>query len=252
MIKKFYALFVILSLTMTLSHASEKYQCSDAERDFLLSLDWESADTFSLPLSHSIVSLPLPAYAVFDDDARQFCNRLDTNCNAVEAVLTIMHPTTTSCLVFESFNEGGYISIDDWHGLDTEQLLVEMNKVLEKDNVERRKNNFPELFLTRWVHEPDFDVSTHTVYLAVEQMADEIDAQPYICTIALRLSRTGYERITWVITDSRYVSLIGELPMLLKTHSFDEGYRYSDYIPGDKKANQDLVASLAELAMATK
>ncbi|MDB6080845.1 MAG: hypothetical protein JWO53_117 [Chlamydiia bacterium] len=252
MIKKIQLVLVILFFSMTLSHASEPQECSEQE-SFLPNLDWvATAETFSLPLSHSTVSLPDQAYAVIGEDAREFYSLFDTNCDAVEAVMAITHPTTSSCLVFESFNEGGYISIDDWYGLDTEQLLVEMNKVLEKDNVERRKNNFPELFLTRWVHEPVFDVSTHTVYLAVEQMADESDAQPHICTIALRLSRSGYERITWVVTDNQCIPLIGELPMLLKTHSFDEGYRYSDYVPGDKKANQDLVTSLAELTMATK
>jgi len=70
-------------------------------------------------------------------------------------------------------------------------------------------------------------------------------------SIALRLGRKGYERLNWVTEKSSYVPFGGELDVMLRAHSFETGYKYADFVEGDKIATYG-IAGLIAATLGTK
>ena len=67
-------------------------------------------------------------------------------------------------------------------------------------------------------------------------------------SIALRLGRKGYEQLNWITDRSNYVPVGGQLDIMLRAHSFDPGYQYSDHSPGDKTALYGIAGLVAVVA----
>ena len=205
-------------------------------------LDWKTKGKHPLPLSNSTISIP-SGYA------------LVTGKDAV-AVYTIEGETANECLeafVCESDNfdnsvvfqniKTGYISIDDWKEINPKELLEGIIQNTEEDNKERRKRGSAELHVIGWIQEPTLDQHTNTVYWAIE--ADSGDDENLVNSVAIRLGREGYEKITWITSRSSYVPFGGHLDTMLRAHSFDPGYRYNDFRTGDKLAGYGIATLVA-------
>jgi uncharacterized membrane-anchored protein len=89
------------------------------------------------------------------------------------------------------------------------------------------------------------DRQTSTVYWAIEGSTDQ---GRIANSIALRLGRNGYERLNWIADRTSYVPLAGQLDVMLRAHSFDPGYRYSDHKPDDKTALYGIAGLVAAVA----
>ena len=81
-----------------------------------------------------------------------------------------------------------------------------------------------------WLQRPALDRNTATVYWALEGANPE---HHVVNSIALRLGRDGYERVNWIVDKADYQSVGGQLDVMLRAHSFDQGHRYADHTSGD-------------------
>lgn len=229
---------VIQSLSEMLS------DLSDEEREKTIaffSLDWKDTGTYKLKQSNSTISLPEGYKLLIGEEAKKgrklTCGDLD-NPNLEAAVYDA---DFENVILFENSHEG-YVSIDDWGDIDSKSLLESISENTEKANKERRKNGGGELHVIGWIQEPVLDKHTNTVYWAIEAESDE---GAIVNSVAIRLGREGFEKLIWVTQKESYVPFGGHLDVMLRSHSFEPGYRYKDYKTGDKVASYGIAALVA-------
>lgn len=206
-------------------------------------LHWFQVGTFKLPLSASTLVLPADHSVLIGAEARRFMTLIGNPGDAaLEAVA--VDRSLRDQVDFRSYSEG-YVSLDDWKDTDAAAMLTAIRDNTEKRNEERRRQGIDELHVTRWLQEPTLDRATNTAYWAI---AADTPHGPIVNAIALRLSRNGYEKLTWVTNQADYVQSGGELDRMLAAHSFDPGFRYSDHVAGDKLAAYGIAGLVAAVA----
>jgi uncharacterized membrane-anchored protein len=209
----------------------------------ILSLHWLDGGKQKLPASNSTLALPGGYKAVLGEDARRFYLLMgNPSADGVEAVA--LSPSFEDEVVFLSATDG-YVSVDDWGEVQPSSMLAWISENTEKENKERRRQGEEEIHVIGWLQEPTLDRQTNTVYWALEGTTP---AGRIVNSIALRLGRKGYEELNWITERSNYVSVGGQLDIMLRAHSFDPGYRYSDRAPGDKTALYGIAGLVAAVA----
>ncbi|CDR33517.1 DUF2167 domain-containing protein [Criblamydia sequanensis] len=206
------------------------------------SLDWKDSGTHKLEQSNSTISLPEGYRLLIGDEAKKGRKLTCGDFENPNLEATVYNDDFENVIIFENL-QGGYVSIDDWEDLDPESLLKSISENTEKANEERKKNGFNTLHVVGWVQKPLLDKLTNTVYWAIE--AESADEGAIVNSVALRLGREGFEKIVWVTQKESYVPFGGHLEVMLRAHSFDPGYRYSDYKEGDKMASYGIAALVA-------
>lgn len=205
-------------------------------------LNWKTEGRHQLPLSNSTISIPCGYALVTGNDAIAIYTIEGEPVNEFLEAYVVDSSNFDSSVVFQNIKTG-YVSIDDWKEIDPKELLEEIIKNTEEDNKERRKRGSTELHVIGWVQQPTLDQNTNTVFWAIE--ADSGDNENLINSVAIRLGREGYEKITWITSQSSYVPFGGHLDTMLRAHSFDPGYRYNDYKKGDKLAGYGIATLVA-------
>lgn len=206
-----------------------------------LELDWKRSGTHKLPKSNSTISLPDGYLLLIGDEVRkerEICKELFNDSN--EAL--VYDSSFENCIFFDSVKDG-HVSIDDWGKIDPKSMLQGIIERTEKANEERRENGVEELHVVGWMQEPTLDKHTNTVYLAIEGVYG--GGGGLVNSVAIRLSRHGFERVTWVTSKESYVPFGGHLDVLLRAHSFDPGFRYKDYTVGDSVAGYGIATLVA-------
>ena len=232
----------ILALAVVLGQGFAESSTEQDLQKFEASLDWKEAGNYPLPLSNSTLILPEEHVVLIGKDAdalRVFWG--DSPNPSIEAIsYTAQH---TEPVIF-SFHSEGYISLEDWSDVDPQALLQSYIENTERENKERKQKGLRSLHVLGWLQEPTLDKETHTVYWALEAVANG-DEEHFVNSFALRLGRFGYEELIWITDKKSYISKGGELDLMLKAHSFDKGFRYTDYVSGDKVAAYGIAALVA-------
>lgn len=204
--------------------------------------DWKEPGKYKLNKSKSTLVIPEGYSGFVGQDAIKYQKLIDYQHDpSIEAV--VFTEDFEGTVVFSCYNEG-YVSLSDWGSVDSSQLLKGIIENTEKANVERRKKGASPLHVTGWVQEPTLDKHTNTVFWAIEGYAEN-DGIPIINSVAIRLGRKGFERVNWITDKERYTPFGGELDIMLRSHSFDPGYRYSDFSKGDKIASYGIASLVA-------
>lgn len=205
-------------------------------------LNWKGEGRHRLPKSNSTLTLPR-GYALVIGKQANALHAMDgePKIDHLEALVCDTDDFYNS-IMFQYFNIG-YVSTDGWNELDSKALLQGISKNTERDNIERRKNGSSELHIIGWIQEPTLDKDTNTVYWAIE--IDSAEEENIVNSVAMRLGRKGFEKITWISPKSSYIPFGGHLEVMLSAHSFDPGYRYNDYTKGDKRAEYGIEALVA-------
>jgi len=180
---------------------------------------------------------------VLGDDARQLRRLVGDGSNpTIEA--TAVTPGFKDEIIFQSINEG-YVALDDWKDVDAASMMTSIRENTEEGNLERRKQGMSDIHVVGWLQEPTLDRQTSTVFWAIEGSTDD---GRIVNSIALRLGRSGYERLNWIADKVNYVPLGGQLDVMLRAHSFDPGSRYADHESGDKIAAYTIGGLVAAVA----
>ena len=142
-----------------------------------------------------------------------------------------------------AYVDSGFVSLDDWTEIDPKQLLEGFRKGAEEDNEYRRCHNGEEIHVIDWIQEPTLDRSISTVYWAIE--VEGGTGERVVNSMALRLGRKGFELLNWVTDNASYKHFGGDLDVMLRAHSFDAGFHYSDRISSDKVASYGIAGLVA-------
>jgi uncharacterized membrane-anchored protein len=177
--------------------------------------------------------------------------------DAAEDVLGMMIPAAVSPLSPEgwgiviTFDEDGYVNDDDAAGIDYSKLLREMKEGAKSANEERRKQGFEEVTLVGWAEPPSYDQAAHKLYWAKELSFGGKPDHTLNYNIRV-LGRRGVLNLNAVADMGQLSAIRREARGVLSAVEFNEGHRYSDYLPGSDKAATYGIAGLIAGAVAAK
>lgn len=222
--------------------------CKERAKQFQ-SLDWKAAGTYKLLESGSTISLPDDYLIVVGKDAQKeevLIEGLSAE-NADQTIEAVIYDTSfDNRILFQNF-KSGFVSLDDFGEIDAKSFLKSISENTENDNLRRKENGMTEVHIVGWLQEPTLDKESHTIYWGIEAIQGQKDktGEHIVNSVALRLGRYGFEKITWVSDKQIYSNLGGHLASMLRAHSFDQGSRYTDFKPGDSLASYGIATLVA-------
>ena len=235
-------LLIVLSVVLFSSTVSDaKSYISEEKSEALKALNWQGPGIHKLTDSKSTISLPQGYVAVFGTDAKKGLQIVgEPAAPSLEAV--IINTANGDQVNFDSIRDG-YVSLDDWGDIDTATMLDAIRSNTDKANKERKKNAIDEIHVRGWLQEPTLDRQSNTVYWAINGYDEK--GNGFINSVALRLGRYGFERITWITQQKAFSLVGGDLDVMLRSHSYDVGARYTDFLPSDKTAAYGIAGLVA-------
>jgi uncharacterized membrane-anchored protein len=234
---------IIIATLFVTSLACAQNALPEAASDEISQMNWISVGAIRLGGSTSTITLPLGFAGIAGLEAGRAYELSQGRRNeTVEAV--IVHPADGGEVQFQWY-PAGYVTADDWSDVDANAMIAEIRGNTETANADRRTHGLEELHVIGWMQQPVFDSATHTVFWAIGARSD---SGPLVNAIALRLGRSGYEKLTWIGAPEAYKAVGGDLDIMLRAHSFDVGQRYEDHISTDRVAGYGIAALVGAVA----
>lgn len=144
-------------------------------------------------------------------------------------------------MTFE-FSDTGYVKDDEKDKLDEKALLKSMQEGTEEANEERRKRGWGGFHVTGWKRAPFYDPVTHNLTWAIEGRGDDPRGPQTINHSIRLLGRKGTVDVDLVASPDEYSASMNDFNTLISGFTYQQGNRYSDFMPGDKVAEYGLGA----------
>jgi len=202
---------------------------------------------YSFRNAHQGYDLPEGWMILSGQDARKFLFYTNGSDNFRDVSAVAISDDFTYQLIFSYFDEG-YIDDSDWEKLDSDDLMQGVIESTLEANKTRTANGVAELNVQGWVKEPTYDRARDVALYVIKA---ESEGESIFNSIALKLGKEGFTRITLVGPSDSSQESSETLTAALDRHSFDDGYLYSDYEPGNRVAGIGL-ASLVALTAGSK
>jgi uncharacterized membrane-anchored protein len=149
-----------------------------------------------------------------------------------------------------TFDEDGYVDDDGAETIDYAKLLKEMQEAAEKENPDRVKQGYEAVRLVGWAEPPHYDKASHKIYWAKDlQFGEGGRTLNYNIQV---LGRRGVLVLNAVAGIDQLPTIRASMQELLPAVTFQEGHRYTDYLPGKDKAASYGVAALVAGTLAAK
>jgi uncharacterized membrane-anchored protein len=178
---------------------------------------------------------------------------------SAEGVLGMLVPAGISPLsddgwaVVITFDDDGWVNDQDAATLDYPKLLREMQEQTTAANPQRRRAGFPPVTLVGWAEPPTYNAQTHKLYWAKELAFGEGQNVDRTLNYNVRvLGRRGVLVLNAVGKMNQLPQIRGDMQTVLGFVEFNQGHRYSDYLPGSDKAAAYGVAGLIAGGVAAK
>jgi uncharacterized membrane-anchored protein len=143
-----------------------------------------------------------------------------------------------------TYSSDGHVADDDAKDTDFDELLKEMRKATEEDNVERRQQKLATADLIGWAEPPHYDAATRKLYWAKELAFS--GSKEHTLNYAIRvLGREGVLELNAVASTSQLAQVKAGMRDVLAFVEFTNGNRYADYKEGDKLATYGIAALVA-------
>ena len=176
---------------------------------------------------------------------------------SAEGVLGMLVPTAVSPLsddgwaVVITYDEDGFVNDTDASKIDYAKLMKQMQEATAAENEERKKQKIDTVTLVGWAEPPSYDASSHKLYWAKDLVFGENAEHTLNYNIRI-LGRRGVLVLNAVSGMAQLAHVRAETKTLLSAVEFNEGHRYTDYLPGKDKAATYGVAGLIAGAAAAK
>lgn len=210
----------------------------------LRAMHW-TGGTHSLDASHGRFTAPTGANMVESAEARRFDEIINGTTSSDSEGVVILKGRT----LYLSYNDSGFVTVDDWKDVDATKLLDGMKDSTEKANDERVKNGVSPIHVDGWVQPPTLDQRRKSVRW-VMGLHDE-QRKRFVNAVALQLGRHGFERFTLVSRGDDPAGDRALLASLVTDYRFDNGSRFQDYVKGDRLAGFGIAALVGTAAGAT-
>jgi uncharacterized membrane-anchored protein len=130
-------------------------------------------------------------------------------------------------------------------------MLAQLQQGAQEANKERVKNGYPPLTVIGWAAPPHYNRETHKLYWAKELQfgSDSLHTLNYNIRV---LGRRGVLVLNAVAPMNDLAVIERDMQNVLGFVEFNEGHRYSDYLPGKDKAAEYGIGGLILGAVAVK
>jgi uncharacterized membrane-anchored protein len=223
----------------------ESQEAYDAE---IAKLRWKKGPgNYQLGDSHARVALPQGIEILTGPDAE----RMAFLVNGIELPETVAmaQSNTSDAIIYIDYVAEGFVTDDDWSEIDSEALLEDIRAGNEAANDERASNGFAPMHTVGWLIPPAYDAEKKTARWAIEL---EEEGERFANIQVIKLGRSGYHQITWAGPRHGADGTPMFLQAVIESHSYDEGFRYADYVEGDKLAGFGIGALVAATAVGSK
>lgn len=249
--KIFKSFLVTLTIVLTFNLYAIDFEYPQTEQDMMLAVSQLNFDAipkeYGFKNANQRYNLPEGWVIYSGEDARKllfYINGADTFRDVSAVALS---DDFTYQVIFSYFDEG-YIDDSDWQKLDSDDLMKGVIESTTEGNEMRAANGVAAVNVKGWVEEPTYDRSRDVVRYIIKA---ESEGESILNSVALKLGREGFTWITLVSPAGIPSEASNTLTAVLDSHSFDDGFLYSDYEPGNRMAGIGL-ASLVALTAGSK
>jgi uncharacterized membrane-anchored protein len=156
--------------------------------------------------------------------------------------LGLLSPTDGAWFVVFEFSDIGYVKDDEKEELDADAILGTLREGNELANEERERRGWPEFTLVGWERPPQYDPKTNNLEWAIRGESGDSVVVNYNTRL---LGRRGVMEATLVVDPEGLNEQLAAFKGLLTHYSYKEGYRYAEFVSGDKIAKYGLAALVA-------
>jgi len=245
------------ALTLVAVSAQEPKGVATTQEEFEAKLGYQ---TGTVHLSGGMATITLPEEFRFLDvegAKRLLVDAWGNPERSAEGVLGMMVPADVSPLepggwgIVITYDNDGFVNDDDAARMDFDKLLGEMQAGAREVNEEREKEGQPAVDLVGWAEPPHYDAEAHKLYWAKELAFGDSPTHTLNYNIRI-LGRRGVLVLNAVSGIDQLEDIRSQTQNVLAAVSFNEGHRYTDYLPGKDKAATYGVAGLIAGATVAK
>ena len=228
------------ALAVTIATATMAAQDSLTPEEFESKLAYK---TGTVQISGGMATIKLPeSFRYLDEqDSRRVLVAWGNPPEAASDVLGMLVPSAISPLsedgwaIVITYDEDGYVSDEDAKTLNFDKILSEMQEQTGETNKLREKEGFEPVMLVGWAEPPHYDATSHKLYWAKELKFGA--SKDHTLNYAIRiLGRRGVLQLNAVSSIGQLAAVKEGTPDVLAAVEFNEGHRYTDYLPGTDKA----------------
>jgi uncharacterized membrane-anchored protein len=215
--------------------------------------------TGTITLANGLATLRLPESFRFigpEGSRRLLTDAWGNPPDASEGVLGMLIPAKVSPLTTEgwgiviTFDADGFVNDADAATIDYDKMLKEIQAGESAENEARKKAGFSAAHLVGWAEPPSYDPAAHKLVWAKELAFDGSEHHTLNYNIRI-LGRAGVLVLNAVSSMDQLAAIRGEAQGVLAAVEFNEGHRYTDYLPGkDKAATYGVAGLIAGVAAA--
>jgi uncharacterized membrane-anchored protein len=220
------AFITVLSVSVWLSALSEVNgeqpypPTAEALEQEILELPWEfEPGTYQLPASGGTLQLSEGLGLLRGAAARRYLY-LTQGTEFSDTEMYLLDPIQETQAIL-AYVASGYVTLDDWSAVNSDELLRAIKNNTEQANLERQPNGISPLHISGWLQEPHLDRDESAVYWAI--LAYEGSGQSrseVVNATALKLGRGGFERMTWVGSLDQYHGEEMSLNQVVDPHQY--------------------------------
>ena len=239
------------------AHAQSPRGLSSTPEEFESKLGYQ---TGTVTLKNGLATIRLPESFRFigpEGSRRLLVEAWGNPPAAAEDVLGMLIPSDASPVTAEgwgiviTYDEDGYVDDGDAAKMDYNKLLKEMQQSASQSNEERKRQGFDTVRLVGWAEPPSYDRAAHKMYWAKDLMFGSNSEHTLNYSIRI-LGRRGVLVLNAVASMDRLTAIRSETKNVLNAVEFNEGHRYTDFLPGKDKAAAYGLAGLIVGATAAK
>ncbi len=239
---------VALALFVSITHGLAAQETMTVE-EFEATLTYEQG---AIELGSGLATLEIPSDFRFlgPEDARRLL--VDGWGNPpMDPPLGLIVPSDLSPMsdegwaVVVTFEEDGYVEDDDAATIDYDALLGEMQADTREESKMRLDEGYGSIELIGWAAPPHYDAEANKLYWAQELEFDGSEDHTLNYNIRV-LGRRGVLVLNAVANMDMLETVESDMQSVMAFVDFNEGHRYSDFVPGaDKVAAYGIGALVA-------
>ena len=196
-----------------------------------------------MQLSGGLATITLPPSFRFlaEQDSRRLLVAWGNPPESAQGVLGMLVPSDVSPLsedgwaIVVTYDDDGFVNDEDAKTLNYDKVMSEMQEQTVANNEARQKEGFEPITLIGWAEPPHYDAQSHKMYWAKELKFGSSTDHTLNYSIRI-LGRRGVLVLNAVSSVDQLETVKKGTPDVLAAVEFNEGHRYSDYLPGTDKA----------------
>ncbi len=212
---------------------------NDKARELVESMDYQQGPV-ALGVGGVKLDVPPKYYFLGPGEARKTLTEIWGNPPAAaNGVLGMLLPATKMPIedtwgAVIRFDDDGYVSDDEASKINYTDLLKSMQESTDEASTEREKAGFGSMKLLGWASQPYYDDKTKKLHWAKE--LEFGGKAPHTLNYDVRaLGRKGVLKINFVADMGDLPVIRSVIPDVMDMTQFEQGSRYTDFIPGSDK-----------------